>query len=49
MMVVTGEADVMLYLDSWTHKWDTCAGEAIVKAMGGWFMTSSRKEIVYDP
>jgi 3'-phosphoadenosine 5'-phosphosulfate (PAPS) 3'-phosphatase len=51
MMVVNGEADAMVYLDSWTHKWDSCAGDAIVKSMGGYFTTSWGANIVYkdDP
>lgn len=47
-MVVKGEADSMVYLDSWTHKWDSCAGDAIVKSMGGYFKTPWGADIIYD-
>lgn len=49
MMVANGEADAMMFVDSWTHKWDSCAGEAIIKSMGGCFTTTSNSEIVYNP
>jgi len=39
MMVANSEADAMIFLDSWTHLWDSCAGEAIIKSMGGYFTT----------
>ena len=40
---------MMAYVGSATSKWDSCAGEAIVKAMGGKFTTPSGKNIGYDP
>ncbi len=49
MMVINGEADLLVYLSSHTSKWDTCAGEAIVKAMGGYFMAPDKEQIFYDP
>jgi len=39
----------MAYLDAWTHKWDSCAGDAIIKAMGGYFTTPWGANIVYHP
>lgn len=39
----------MVYLESWTHKWDSCAGDAIIKAMGGKFTTPFGNNITYDP
>ena len=27
----------MAFCQSWTHKWDSCAGDAIIRAMGGHF------------
>ena len=49
MMVANGEAEAMMFLDSWTHKWDTCAGEAIIKALGGNFTTPLNTNIYYNP
>jgi inositol monophosphatase 3 len=48
MMVANGEVDAMVYCQSWTHKWDSCAGEAIIKAMGGRFTTPWGSNIVYN-
>ena len=39
----------MMFLDSHTHKWDTCAGEAIIRSMGGQFTTPFNTNIDYDP
>ena len=39
----------MLYLDNWTHKWDSCSGEAIIKSMGGCFTTPQGEDIRYEP
>ena len=49
MMVANGEVDAMCYCESWTHKWDSCAGDAIIKAMGGRFTTPFGNNIRYDP
>jgi|688.fasta_scaffold1442666_1 3'-phosphoadenosine 5'-phosphosulfate (PAPS) 3'-phosphatase len=40
---------MMAYVGSATHKWDSCAGEAVVKSLGGCFTTPSGKSINYDP
>jgi 3'-phosphoadenosine 5'-phosphosulfate (PAPS) 3'-phosphatase len=32
-----------------TSKWDTCAGEAIVKGMGGHVMKPNLSDIDYNP
>lgn len=40
MIIVRGEADFMCYLAAYTHKWDSCAGEAIIKSLGGYFSDS---------
>ena len=48
-MVIKGEADMMAYVGSATSKWDSCAGEAIIRAMGGNFTTPLGNEINYDP
>lgn len=47
-MVANGEVDAMGYCESWTHKWDSCAGDAIIKSMGGYFTTPYGSNIVYD-
>lgn len=39
----------MVYLESWTHKWDSCAGDAIIKSMGGYFTNPYGTNITYDP
>lgn len=48
-MVIKGEADMMAYVGSATSKWDSCAGESIIKAMGGNFTTPLGNQISYDP
>lgn len=40
---------MMAYVGSATSKWDSCAGDAIVTAMGGLFTTPSGQSINYDP
>jgi 3'-phosphoadenosine 5'-phosphosulfate (PAPS) 3'-phosphatase len=40
---------MMMYLKSQTNKWDSCAGEAIITAMGGHFTTPSGQPIHYSP
>lgn len=47
-MVANGEVDAMGYCESWTHKWDSCAGDAIIKSMGGYFTTPQGNNILYD-
>ena len=49
MMVVKDEAEMMIYLKSFTYKWDSCAGEAIVKGLGGYMRTPFGEELAYDP
>lgn len=49
MALINGDADLFVYLSHHTSKWDTCAGEAIIKALGGKTLTMKEEEIVYDP
>ncbi len=49
MQVIKGETDGLLYLRAANHKWDSCAGEAILVAMGGSFSDAEGKHIPYDP
>lgn len=48
-MVVNGQADVLAYVANFTCKWDSCAGEAIIRAMGGYFLTENKQSLIYDP
>jgi len=46
--VAEGEADAMFYpYGPGTKKWDTCAGEAIVKALGGKVLDAKGIPITY--
>lgn len=47
-MMVEGEADSLAYIGSRTSRWDLCAGEALVKAMGGTITDMDGKEFIYD-
>lgn len=38
----------MLYMKSLTNKWDSCAGQAIIKAMGGYFCSPFGDELQYN-
>jgi 3'-phosphoadenosine 5'-phosphosulfate (PAPS) 3'-phosphatase len=49
VQVVKGESDALLYLRAANHKWDSCAGEAIILALGGSFSDSQGNDILYDP
>lgn len=49
MSIINGESDLFLYLSHHTSKWDSCAGEAIIKALGGYVLTKKNESIVYDP
>ena len=38
LLVAKRIADFHLYCFSFTKKWDTCAGEAIIRALDGYFL-----------
>ena len=38
----------MIYIDAATHKWDSCAGDAIIRSMGGFLKTTKGEDIVYN-
>lgn len=38
-----------MFIDAKTSKWDTCAGEAIIRSMGGYTATQNLEQIEYDP
>jgi 3'-phosphoadenosine 5'-phosphosulfate (PAPS) 3'-phosphatase len=40
---------LLAYCKSYTKKWDTAAGEAVVKALGGYFTDQFGDSLVYDP
>ncbi len=40
---------MLAYIASYTSKWDSCAGESIVLAMGGYFLTQKKESLEYDP
>ena len=40
MLVALGKADLLAYCDPFTMKWDSGAGEAIIKGMGGYFINA---------
>lgn len=48
-MVFKGEMDALLYIRANNHKWDSCAPEAIVQALGGFFTDIYGHPIPYDP
>ena len=48
-MVLKGEADALVYVKTGNCRWDSCAGEAIVRAMGGIFTNQFGQHIDYDP
>lgn len=47
--VIVGEADAMVYFGSRCSKWDTCAGEALIRAIGGQVTGLRNEKIEYDP
>jgi len=49
LKVIEGYADAYLYPTKGTKKWDTCAGEAILKSMGGTTTDCIGKPIQYLP
>ena len=49
LMVIEGKADAYVYATSGTKKWDTCAGEALLKARGGCMSDSRGSSIPYHP
>lgn len=47
--VVAGHADAMVYFGNRCSKWDTCAGEALVDALGGRTSDLKGNKVVYNP
>jgi 3'-phosphoadenosine 5'-phosphosulfate (PAPS) 3'-phosphatase len=48
LKLIKNEVDSVLFIDMKTSKWDSCAGEAIIKAMGGQSIKPNLSEISYD-
>lgn len=48
-MVAKKQAELMAYCLSGTQKWDTCAGQAIVRGMKGHCTSQYGEEILYNP
>jgi 3'(2'), 5'-bisphosphate nucleotidase len=48
VMVVKKLADLFLYCQSSTNKWDICAGEALMKGLGGYFTDENGNDFTYD-
>ena len=46
-LVVKGEADLFIYCDPLTKRWDSCCGDAIMKALGGYFLNTRGENIQY--
>ncbi len=47
-MVIEGNTDFYLFPSAGTKKWDSCAGEAIIHALGGKLTDVLGQPIVYD-
>jgi 3'-phosphoadenosine 5'-phosphosulfate (PAPS) 3'-phosphatase len=39
--LINKEVGSIIFIDAKTSKWDTCAGEAIIRAMGGFSMSQN--------
>jgi 3'-phosphoadenosine 5'-phosphosulfate (PAPS) 3'-phosphatase len=48
-MVVRGEVQAMMLIGMPTSTWDSCAGEAIILGMGGFFIRPDLTSISYHP
>ena len=48
MMTVRNEVEMMIYMKSPTKKWDSCAPEAIARALGGYLFTPFGDELKYE-
>lgn len=46
-MVISGSANALVYMGAGNCRWDSCAGEAIVKAMGGVYSDQNGQQIQY--
>ena len=47
LQVIKQEVGSLFFIDAKTSKWDSCAGEAIIKAMGGYTIKPNLSQINY--
>ncbi|CAE8739295.1 unnamed protein product [Polarella glacialis] len=47
--ITDGAADLWIFPRSGTSRWDTCAGEAMLQALGGLLRDKAGRPICYDP
>jgi 3'-phosphoadenosine 5'-phosphosulfate (PAPS) 3'-phosphatase len=47
LKLINKEVGSLMFIDAKTSKWDTCAGEAIIRAMGGFTATQNSRHIEY--
>lgn len=45
LKIINREVGSLIFIDAKTSKWDTCAGEAIIKAMGGFTVSQTSRQI----
>lgn len=48
LKLINREVGSIIFIDAKTSKWDTCAGEAIIKAMGGYTSSQNSEQISYE-
>ena len=49
LMVLENVVDAYIYPTPGTKRWDTCAGDALIRAAGGAVTDLHGQELVYDP
>ena len=49
LMVLEGTVDAYIYPSIGTKRWDTCAGDALIRAAGGAVTDVHGRSLVYDP
>lgn len=47
LKLINREVGSLIFIDAKTSKWDTCAGEAIIIAMGGFTTSQNSSQIQY--
>jgi hypothetical protein len=49
IMMIKKKVGSLMFVDSKTSKWDSCAGEAIIRALGGYSIKPNLQQICYCP